>query len=96
MRKYNTESLADVLRRYLREEGVETPLNEHRLISAWEEVVGSAIARYPTSLFIRNQVLHVHLSSSVLRQELMMTRKILVRRLNEKVGAQVIVDIEFR
>ena len=96
MRKYNTESLADVLRRYLREEGVETPLNEHRLISAWEEVVGSAIARYTTSLFIRNQVLHVHLSSSVLRQELMMTRKILVRRLNEKVGAQVIVDIEFR
>jgi hypothetical protein len=38
----------------------------------------------------------VHLTSPVLRQELMMTRQILVRRLNEKAGAQVITDIVFR
>jgi hypothetical protein len=38
----------------------------------------------------------VHLTSSVLRQELMMGREMLVRSLNEQVGAQVIVNIIFR
>ena len=47
-------------------------------------------------LDIKNQILYVHLTSSVLRQELMMGRDILVRNLNEKVGAQVIVNIIFR
>jgi len=40
--------------------------------------------------------LYVHLSSSVLRQELMMGREMLVRNLNRKVGATVITDIVFR
>jgi hypothetical protein len=35
----------------------------------------------------------VHLTSAVLRNELMMRRAGLVRMLNERVGAQVIADI---
>ena len=96
MKRNNTELLADVLHRYLRQEGLETPLNEYRLVDAWKDVVGPAIAKYTLNLFIKNQVLHVHLSSSVLRQELMMSRKMLVKSLNERVGSQVIVDINIR
>lgn len=58
---------------------------------SWE-----AIARYTTNIYIKNQVLFVHLSSSVLRQELMMSRQLLIRNLNSQVGAQVIVNIIFR
>lgn len=57
---------------------------------------GEAIARYTTNIYIKNQVLFVHLSSSVLRQELMMSRQLLIRNLNSQVGAQVIVNIIFR
>ena len=96
MKRNNTELLADVLHRYLRQEGLETPLNEYRLVDAWKDVVGPAIAKYTLNLFIKNQVLHVHLSSSVLRQELMMSRKMLVKSLNERLGSQVIVDINIR
>lgn len=96
MKRNNTELLADVLHRYLRQEGLETPLNEYRLVDAWKDVVGPAITKYTLNLFIKNQVLHVHLSSSVLRQELMMSRKMLVKSLNERVGSQVIVDINIR
>ena len=59
-------------------------------------MVGPVITRYTSNLYIKNQILYVHLTSSVLRQELMMGRDILVRNLNEKVGAQVIVNIIFR
>ncbi len=80
----------------MREEGLETPLNEKRLIDAWKEVLGPAIASYTTDLFIKNQILYVHLTSAVLREELMMGRELLVKNLNRYVGATVIVNIIFR
>lgn len=96
MKRNNTEQVGDIIRRLLRQEGLETPLNEYRLIDAWKDVVGPVIARYTTNLYIMNQTLYVHLSSSVLRQELSMSRTLLIRNLNAQVGSQVIVNIVFR
>lgn len=96
MKRNDAEAIGNLIRRFLREECLESPLNEQRLLAAWPEVVGPAIASYTKDLFIRNQILFVHLTSAVLRQELMMGREILVRNLNQKVGATVIVNIIFR
>ena len=96
MRRNNAEQIGDVIRKFFRQNGLESPLNEYRLVQAWKDVVGPAIPRYTSILYIKNQILYVHLTSSVLRQELMMGREMLVRSLNEQVGAQVIVNIIFR
>ena len=96
MKRNNTEQIGDVLRQFLRQQGLETPLNEYSLVDAWKDEVGPVIARYTTNLFIKNQVLYVSLSSSVIRQELMMGREMLIRNLNAQVGSQVIVNIVFR
>lgn len=96
MKRNNTEQVGDVIRKFLRQSGLESPLNEFRLVDAWRDVVGPTISKYTLNLYIRNQTLFVHLSSSVLRQELQMQREMLVNHLNQKVGARVIVDIIFR
>ena len=96
MRRKDAQSIGQLVRAYLRQESLESPLNERRLVNAWPEVVGPTIAGYTDGLFIRNQTLYVHLTSAVLRQELMMGRDLLVRNLNKHVGAQVITDIVFR
>ena len=96
MRRNDAEQIGDMIRKFLRQNGLESPLNEYRLLQAWKDVVGAAIARYTNNLYIKNQTLYVHLTSSVLRQELMMGREMLVRNLNRQVGAQVIVNIVFR
>lgn len=96
MKRNNAEQIGDVLRQFLRQQGLETPLNEYRLVDAWKDVVGPVITRYTMNLFIKNQVLYVSLSSSVIRQELMMGREMLIRNLNAQVGSQVIVNIVFR
>ncbi len=96
MKRNNALPIGELIRHYLRQESLETPLNEVRLIKAWPEVVGPTINSYTGNLTIKNQVLYVHLTSSVLRQELMMGREILVRNLNQRVGAQVITNIVFR
>ncbi len=95
MRKQKAEPLGTLVHQFLREEGLESPYNEYRLIQAWPEVMGQGIANLTIDLQIRNRVLYVRLRSSVLRQELMASRKQLVRRMNDYVGAQVIDSILF-
>ncbi|MBR0433206.1 MAG: DUF721 domain-containing protein [Bacteroidaceae bacterium] len=95
MRRQNAEILGTILNQVMREEGLETPYNEYRLVEAWPEVVGPGIARFTASTEIRNRTLFVRLTSSVVRQELFAGRAALVRRLNDYVGAQVIDSIRF-
>lgn len=95
MRKRNAEQIGSVVQRFMREQGLETPYNEYRLVNAWPEVMGQGIANYTGDVEIRNRVLYVKLKSSVLRQELFMNRKRLVQKLNEHVGAQVIENVVF-
>ncbi|MDR2626875.1 MAG: DUF721 domain-containing protein [Dysgonamonadaceae bacterium] len=94
MRRTNTQSIGDLLKEFLSENPyLDTKLAETRLINAWGEVLGQIAMRYTTNIYVRNKTLHVHISSSVLRGELMMCREKLIQTLNEKAGMYVIGDI---
>lgn len=93
MKRTNSETISDVLFQYLREEGLEMPLNEFRLIQAWNAVLGKTVSRYTRDLQIHNQTLFVKMSSAPLKNEIAMRRKELTHALNEYVGAQVISGI---
>ncbi len=94
MKRTQTQSLGNVLAEFMQENPqLAEKLAETRLINAWEKVLGNLTMRYTTSLFIKNKVLYVKLSSSVLRSELMMCREQLVRNLNREAGGEVIRDI---
>jgi len=95
--KYNkSESITDLLNLYLRTEGLESPLNEYRLMAAWPVVVGDIINRNTQNMVIKNQILFVDVKSPVVRHELMMRREELVETLNREVGARVISEIRIR
>ncbi len=79
----------------MRANGLETPLNQYRLVEAWGNLKTPPVGPYTEKAFIRNQTLHVKLKSAALRANLMMQRKELVRQLNAQVGADVITDIIF-
>jgi len=95
MERRKEERVADVAVRFLRQMGLETPLNEYRAVQAWDEVAGKIAERYTQNVYIRDQKLHVKLRSAVLRSELLMKRTELIRQINQEVGANVIVDICF-
>jgi len=96
MRKKNTELLSDVIRQVLGELHLDRPLNEKRLIEAWPKVLGQNIVQYTSDLNIRNRVLYVSLTSSVLRHDLFLSREQIKKSLNDQVGVDVIVDIVFK
>ena len=95
MFKRDVQTLKDVLLRNLREQGLETPLLQKRLVDAWPEVAGTVIARYTLNTYIYNQTLYVRLSNPSLRANLSLMREELVRKLNAAVGQQVITDVRF-
>lgn len=95
MFKRKVETLGDVLRQTLRQDGLETPLLQHRLLEAWDKVAGPIAAEYTAGKFIRNQTLFVKLLNPALRADLSMMRSHLVQTLNAEVGALLITDIRF-
>lgn len=95
MKRKNTELLKDVLLRYLHEEGLETPLNEFRAVQVWPQVAGPFITRQTGDVKFRNGTLYIKILRPALRQDLMMGRAQLVKKVNTAVGAQVVQNIVF-
>ena len=94
MRPVNTQSIAEIIKDFLSENpSLNEKMAEVRAINAWEGLMGAATTRYTTRLYISKRVLYVHLSSAVLRSELLMCREQLIKRLNEKAGMPVIDDL---
>lgn len=93
MRRSKTESIAAVITQFLREQGLERPFLEHKLIEAWPRLFGPMIAKYTGTIEIKNGVLFVQIYSAALRQELFLQRFLVVKKLNDEVGAEIISDI---
>lgn len=95
MKRKNSEALRDVLLRYLREQGLETPIYEHRAVSMWPEVAGPTITRYTGDVKFQHGKLFIKITNPALRQDLNMGRFRLVHRINERVGANIVDQIVF-
>jgi predicted nucleic acid-binding Zn ribbon protein len=96
MRRSKTISLAEALSDYIREMNLGEKLSEVTVISSWEEIVGKAISSRTTKIYIKDHKLYVHLSSSVVRNELLMLREVLREKLNKNAGSEVIKEIILR
>lgn len=90
MRKSKTQNISEIISLILKQNGLDNKLAEVRALRSWEELLGKTVARYTKNLFIKDKILYVSLNSSIVRNELMMIRDELIKRLNEKAGKQVI------
>lgn len=96
MRRSKTISIGEAITDYIKEMNLGGKLNEVGVINSWEGIVGKAISSRTSKIYIKDNVLYVHLNSSVVRNELLMLRETLKEKLNEKAGSEVIKDIVLR
>ncbi|MCI6161805.1 MAG: DUF721 domain-containing protein [Prevotellaceae bacterium] len=85
--------LDEILGKCLRQNGLETPMLQMRILEAWSKISGTVVGGCTEEKYIKNQRLYVKISRPALRSDLSMIRSELVQRLNREVGATVIVDI---
>lgn len=96
MERHNTRSIAEVIRAYLRESRLEKPLKEKRLVQSWESLLGKSVARATSKIYLKDGKLFVHLSSSVVKNELYMLQDEIIRKLNDAAGEELVKEIVFR
>lgn len=97
MLKRNAQQLSDVLSDFFDENPeLKKSVAEHRAVTAWRELLGEGVAYYTKNVYFRRNVLHVQLTSSVLRAELIRNKQNLIDKLNEHAEMEVVKDIVFR
>ncbi len=93
MRRSQTLEISAILEAFLKQQGLDGKLREHRLLQSWETLLGKTVAKHTSNLYIKNKTLFVTLTSSVVRNELYMIKDELIKRLNETGGALIIEEI---
>lgn len=53
MKRNDAEQIGEMIRKFFRQNALEAPLNEYRLIQAWKDVVGSAITNIRVIFILR-------------------------------------------
>ena len=71
-------------------------LGEHDVVDNWDTIVGSMISKHTKEIFIRDQVLHLRLDSSVVREELHRERSKLIELINQYSGKQVVKEVHLK
>lgn len=75
---------------------IEKRVREAGAAHIWAETVGDDIDRVTQVVGVENGVLKVIVKDSVWRQELVMMKFEIVRKINDRLGEAVIKDIRFR
>lgn len=96
MRRSNTQPLSEILKEFIAETRIDRKLKEMDIVQGWEDLLGPTVARYTRDIYIRNKILYVEIKSSVVKNELMMMRDEICRKINEKAGEQIIDKIIFK
>ena len=84
-----------VIDRLLKAYQLDGRMREMDIISAWEEMMGKAVANRTDRLSIHAGVLHIKLNSSVMRDELLHGKQVIIERVNQKAGEELIRDVWF-
>lgn len=94
-RTADNQPLKEVMERLFQVYRLDEKLKEVDLIAAWPELMGSAVAQRTTKLFVKGSILHIHIDSSVAREELAKGKQIIIDRLNSYAGKKIISDLWF-
>ena len=97
MERRKTVHISEIIQEILKNnKTLKGKLDETTITQKWEEVVGVAMARYTKKVYVSKGTLFVEVTSSVARNELFMSRSVLIERLNSLTGNETIKDIVFR
>ncbi len=93
MKRSNQQTLGQAINEMLRVFGLQQKLDETKLISSWEKVMGKTIAKHTTRLYISKKKLFVHLNSSAARETLSFEKEKIINLMNEEAGKKVIEEV---
>ena len=93
MRRQKYISIGEAIEGWIAQSSIKRKINEAAVINNWSEFAGFYIAKHTQGLRIENSVLYVKVRSGLLKQELMLNRNPLIKRINNKFNCKLVNDI---
>jgi predicted nucleic acid-binding Zn ribbon protein len=94
-RTSNQSTLGEVIDKLMKAYRLDGKLKEMDVIEAWGEMMGLAVANRTKNIQIRNKTLFLTMDSSVMRDELSYGKEVIIQRVNEKAGFEMITNVFF-
>ena len=79
----------------LKEMGIEKKLEETRVVQAWESLFGNTMEKFIEKVYVKNRVLYIEVTSSLLKQNLLYQKELFIAKINQHIGLNVLDDIHF-
>lgn len=95
MRKPNDIILKDAITKMIDVYRIRKKFDETAIVAIWPEIMGTAIANRTTQIYIHDKKLFLRIESSVIKNELLMVKQGIIKRLNDHAGSEVILEMVF-
>jgi len=82
--------IGDILKEFVETNKLQSGLDKINVRDAWEQLMGNGVNHYTSGVKLERNTLYVHLSSSVLREELSYGKEKIIAMLNEAMGKEII------
>ncbi len=93
MKRVKPIAVGAILEELFRSPNIAAKIAEGNLPDTWRQVVGARIAEQTRQVRLVRGVLYVHISSSIMRSELMLQRESLCAAINDKAGIPIVKSI---
>ena len=94
-RSSNGTSLGDAISQIMKAYRLDEKLKEIDVLSKWEELMGRAVDLRTINIQVKNKILYLDIDSSVMRDELLNGKSIIIQRVNGEAGFEMIRDVWF-
>ena len=86
-------TLGEILGRYLEQSGLRPRIREQKVLDAWNQLVGEAIAEVTQPVRVRNRSLLVKVIHPVWMQQLQFHKKLIIQKVNGFLGGPFLEDL---
>lgn len=87
--------LKDLIDRFMKAYRLDGKMEEMNIVNNWEKIMGKAVANRTKRVLIREGVLILEIDSSVMREELLAGKSLLIAKVNDFAQKQVVKDVWF-
>ena len=93
IRHNEANSIEELIKFFIEENNLTKGLRQVTIKKLWKEQMGNGVASYTDRIILKGDTLIVHLTSSVLREELSYGKEKIIAILNESLGEDIIKKI---
>lgn len=93
------EKISDILAKNIQKSGIKRQVDAARAVEYFQEIItdiwGASVAKKCQGLYVKDRALLVACVSSVIAQEVQLRQRIVITRLNDRLGGAVVDALRF-